>query len=149
MNNWLRFKIIVKTDPFFIDEGLVVIFLLDNYVKFEDKNNNKITCANVSPFKDFGVNNYLEIDLDKISMKGSQHVFNDVSIVRKASSSEISRVNNNISMIPSISQNQVSGIVQQINAGINSDERNEYEAKIHVDPNSGRYSGFSIIGRRK
>jgi len=40
-------------------------------------------------------------------------------------------------------------IIQTINAAIDSDTRNEYEAKIQLDPNTGRLSTVSIIGRRK
>ena len=105
-----------------------------------------ISCANTYPLNTLKEGDYIEIDNDKTRYKSVYDVL-DTSIVRKVSSSNeiVSRNNNNI---PSISRNESRGIISTLNEAIDSDERNEYEAKVHVD-SSGKYSGFSLIGRRK
>jgi len=113
-----------------------------------------ISCVDSYPFNTYQIGDYLEIDLEMV--KFIKHGgddgffrFSNTGIIRKVSSNEIVRGSNNTSITSSMNGNEITGIVQHINRAIDSDERNEYEARIHVDPNSGKFSGYSIIGRRK
>jgi hypothetical protein len=146
MTNYKTFEII-KKDSFSYPDANYIAFKTDSDITFQyGVRFNHIICINDYPFKGYEKGEYLEVDLDKVRNLDMMHPC-DTSIVRKVSSSAVvSRSSNNI---PTISRNEARGIVQNINEAIDSDERNEYEAKIHVDPNSGKYSGFSIIGRRK
>jgi len=144
MTNWKIYKITGKSDY-----TTYVTFWLDGCVIYSNRTDfNIIDCVNTFPFRDWQEGDYIEIDIDRTRYyEYNYHKFNDNNIIKKVYSSEIVPRNNvNLS---SVTQNQVSTIVQQINSAIDNDERNEYEARIHVDPNSGKYSGFSIIGRRK
>jgi len=92
MTNWQTFEIKFKKNK----EARInrhserqpsIFFGLDNYVRYENDNNNAIYCADVAPFTDFEEGDYLEIDLDKTAMKRRIDIFDDFSIVRKISSS--------------------------------------------------------------
>jgi len=151
MTNWKAYKI-TRIDNY---EGLMIL-KLNGKVTWGDRENpgkeigftdDSVSVLDCYPFNTWRIDDYIEIDLGKsVNWRWAEPI-RDTSIVRKVSSSAVvSRNNNNI---PSISRNEVRGIISTINSAIDDDERNEYEAKIHVDPNSGKYSGFSIIGRRK
>jgi len=141
MTDYRRFKIVEITVG-----SDFIRFHLDNKVYYKDMSQEYIHCVKTYPFTSYCKGEYLEIDLDGVCNYLNSKDF-DTDMVRKVSSSEIVRGNNSMA-IPSISQNQVNTIIGQINSAIDSDERNEYEAKIYVDSN-GKYSGFSMIGRRK
>jgi len=152
MVNYKAYKILSK-----IAEPGLIMFQLEDYIEHEKlfhgrkiKGKGYIGCENHPPYSNYKVGDWLEIDLDRIGDKNDARTFDDTSIVRKVGSSSeiVPRGGNNSVNLPSISQNQVTTIIGQINSAINSDERNEYEAKINVDSN-GKYRGFSMIGRRK
>jgi len=149
MTNWKTFKILIATEDGVLRFGCQLDGNIDychssSSNKFQDS---LLVFRNRPPFNTWKKGDYIEIDLDRIYYQSANDPIDDTSMVRKVgSSNEVVSRNNNI---PSISRNEARGIVQNINEAIDSDERNEYEAKIHVDPNSGKYSGFSIIGRRK
>jgi len=150
MANWKTFKITGREVKNHEVIGDCVCLNIDSWVRVKGTfpSVNFIVVADYPPFNTWQIDDYIEIDLDEMANRSSVAVLKNTSIVRKVSSSEIVRGSNS-TVIPSINQNQVNTIIGQINSAINTDERNEYEAKIHVDPNSGKYSGFSLIGRRK
>jgi hypothetical protein len=146
MVNWQKFKI--KTaSPQCSSNGPSMLFGLGTD-RFVDYNNGKywfICCVDSLPFNTWEVGDYLEIDTDKTRNYEALHNFDDTSIVRKVSSNEIVSRNSNI---PSITRNQTLAIGRELDALIDqSGGRNEYEAKIHVDPDN-KVNGYSIVGRR-
>ena len=139
MVNWKTFKIIGKEKS-----GSSILFRLDDYVCYKatvlSSDECFILCYDSDPFNTYRVGEYLQIDLDKTRDWHAYHTFCNTDIVKKASSSVIN--------LPSITQNQVSTIVRQINSAIDSDERNRYTASIEVNPETGNVI-YKLSGERK
>jgi len=142
MTNYKVFRITQKQQNG-CSSGDYVLFDLDDYVTYScSTTRNKIFCVDSSPFNTWQVGDYLEIDLDKTQHKDWSGNFSDLSIVRKAYHNTVVQYSNH---------NQTLAIGRSIDASLidQSGGKNEYEAKIHLDPNTSKISGYSIIGRRR
>lgn len=135
----------------------VISFVLDNYIRYGNENSKVITCADVAPFNDFEIGDYLEIDLDKIAMKeDSINIFDDVSIVRKVSSVAnvissrgSSSFTNMVIGSTTITREQRMAMVRELDNYVEqSGGRNEYTAHIEVQDNQGKPIKFSISSKR-
>nr|CAG8459906.1 1255_t:CDS:10 [Entrophospora candida] len=108
-------------------------FELDGYIIYKSTTRNHIYCINCRPFSEFQVGDYLEIDLEKTTLYESGHDFNEVSTVRKVSSSEVMPSSSSTDMVigsTTITRNQILAIGREIDALIDqSGGRNEYETK--------------------
>jgi len=93
------------------------MIFLDDFVDYKSGREKFIFRKNCSPFSDYQVGDYLEIDNDRTCYYSHGRDFDDANIVRKVYSSEIVRRNN-------ASVNQASEtIIQVLNRAIDSDTR--------------------------
>jgi len=146
MTNWQKFKIKTVSLPDGTYRNMTdwIFFALDSYYTCSGGEINCFFCVDSYPFNTWQEGNYLEIDLDKIRHYEKRHVFDDTNVIRKFGEIDI----RNNSNLPSITRNQTLAIGREIDALIDqSGGRNEYEAKIHVDPDN-KVNGYSIVGRR-
>jgi hypothetical protein len=103
----------------------------------------------VHPYTAYKVGDRIEIDNYITSYRkfadGTYLGSKEENIIRKVDSSAGVVANNS----NNFQQLNMTSIMQALNAEVNRDERNEYEAKIQFDDSGSRVSSISMIVRRK